>query len=92
MEAPIPENLLEVIQQLQAKLKRRNEQNKQSVKNYREKHREAINQSSLEYYKKKKEDTEWLKQLRERQKVYQKARRKSLKETLIKSNDVIPTP
>jgi len=69
-----------VVDALRAKLKRRTEQNRKSVENYRERHRDKLNEKSLAYYKKKKEENpEWLKQLRERQRKYQKSRRDMLK-------------
>ena len=68
-----------LIQNLEFKLKRRSDQNKRSVQNYRNKNRERLNKESLAYYQKMKEDSDWLTHLRQRQRIYQKARRERLK-------------
>ena len=69
----------QLIQSLEARLKRRSDQNKRSVQNYRDKNRERLNKESLAYYQKMKEDSDWLTHLRQRQRIYQKARRERLK-------------
>jgi len=69
----------QLIQLLEARIKRRCEQNRRSVQNYRDKNRERLNKESLAYYQKMKEDTDWLSHLRQRQRNYQKARRERLK-------------
>ena len=77
----------QLIQSLEARLKRRSDQNKRSVQNYRDKNRERLNKESLAYYQKMKEDTDWLNHLRQRQRNYQKARRERLK-----SEKVVASP
>ena len=79
----------QIIQLLEARLKRRSDQNKRSVQNYREKNRERLNKESLAYYQKMKEDKDWLNHLRLRQRNYQKERRERLKSEKLFSTVVV---
>ena len=63
------------IQQLMATLKRRKEQTAAATRKWRESHRDTVNAISKSYYNRHKQDAEWLKQTREKQRVYQQKRR-----------------
>ena len=76
------------IEILTARIERRNNQNKLSVKRYREKHREKCNAASLAYYNRKKEDLQWVANLRGRQREYQIARRERIRNERLRTGDI----
>ena len=79
-------NMEEKIEVLTARIERRNDQNKLSVKRYREKHREKCNAASLAYYNRKKEDLQWVANLRGRQREYQTVRRERIKNERLRTS------
>ena len=80
-----------VIEHLTAQLHRQRQKNLRSTQLYRERHRDKVNAISLAYYRRRKvEDPEWFKDLRERQRLYQKARRALLKQQRLRQEDSPP--